>query len=90
MSARKTSRNLARPLLIAALMAPLLLAACGKKESESSMPSGSAAQPTSPPMSSPAPATPSAPTPPATSTPPAGESTSTPPSAPATGSEPAK
>ena len=90
MSATKTSRKLARPLLIAALMTPLLLAACGKKDAESSMPSGSAAQPASPPVSSPAPAAPSAPTPPATSAPPADSPTSTSPAAPATGSEPAK
>lgn len=81
MSTSKTSRKLARPLLIAALMAPLMLTACGKKESGSSMPSGSAAQPASPPISSPPPATPETQAPPPASTPPA---------APATGSEPAK
>lgn len=84
MSDRNTSRNLARRLLVAAVMTPLLLAACGKKDAGSSMPSGPAAKPASPPMSAPAP------TPPATSAPTAGGSTSTAPGAPATGSEPAK
>lgn len=93
MSTKMPSSCLSRTLLIAALVAPLLMA-CGKEESGSSMPSGSAAQqPASPPMTSTPPAPPTDPTPPAATpapTPPAGESTSTPPAAPASGSEPAK
>lgn len=91
-----SSATLARSILLAALIAPLMVA-CGKKEEAPAAPTGSAQQPGSPPMSSPPaapmsppPAAPSDSAPPASSSPPSGESPSSPSAPPAGGSEPAK